>query len=116
MDTIDYEDHVDHDTNANITGYISILCKNFSKVMRRIGKRSENIISTNIKDNQHHNLKGYNFQRRGKYCERQSLNHLNKAKGIQCRECNGFGHIQMECPNYLRKPRKNYNDTFSNDD
>lgn len=41
---------------------------------------------------------------------------LTKGKGIQCRECEGFGHIQAKCPNFLRKFRKIYNVTFSDNE
>ena len=29
-------------------------------------------------------------------------------KGIQCRECEGFGHIQSECANTLKKKGKSF--------
>ncbi|XP_060960703.1 uncharacterized protein LOC133031259 [Cannabis sativa] len=29
----------------------------------------------------------------------------NKSVGIQCRECDGFGHIQIECANTLKKKK-----------
>ncbi|GAA0151950.1 hypothetical protein LIER_43157 [Lithospermum erythrorhizon] len=40
----------------------------------------------------------------------------DKPKGIQCRECEGYGHIQVECPNYIKKESKNYHTTFIDDD
>ena len=39
-----------------------------------------------------------------------------KKKGIQCFECSGFGHIQQECPNYLKKQRQTFSSTWSDDD
>lgn len=27
----------------------------------------------------------------------------NKARGIQCYGCEGFGHIKAKCPDFLRK-------------
>ncbi|GAA0151708.1 hypothetical protein LIER_10368 [Lithospermum erythrorhizon] len=44
------------------------------------------------------------------------FNHQNKRKGIQCRECEGFGYIQVECPNYVKKQSKSYYTTLSYDD
>lgn len=70
MDIINCEYQVNHDTTANIIESIAMLCKNFSNVMRRLDKRSGNNVSTNVKYNQHQNLKGGKFQRREKYCER----------------------------------------------
>ena len=39
-----------------------------------------------------------------------------KNKGIQCRECEGFGHIQAECANTLKKKNKSPNATWSGRD
>lgn len=38
-----------------------------------------------------------------------------KGKEIQCRECEGFGHIQVECANTLKK-NKSLNTTLSYED
>ncbi|GAA0141048.1 hypothetical protein LIER_02283 [Lithospermum erythrorhizon] len=40
----------------------------------------------------------------------------NQSKGIQCRECEGFGHIQVECPNYVKKQSKSYYTTLSDEE
>ena len=39
----------------------------------------------------------------------------NKSKGIQCRECEGYGHIHAECAN-TRKKNKSYTMTWSNEE
>ena len=39
----------------------------------------------------------------------------NKSKGIQCRECEGNGHIQAECAN-TRKKNKSYTATWSDEE
>lgn len=41
------------------------------------------------------------FHRLEKYREKQ-----NKAMGIQCSECEEFGHIQFECESFLRNQIK----------
>ena len=41
-----------------------------------------------------------------------NFNHKNKSKGIQCRECEGYGHVQAECAN-TRKKKKSYVATWS---
>ncbi|MCI48534.1 gag-protease polyprotein, partial [Trifolium medium] len=28
------------------------------------------------------------------------------AKGVQCHECEGYGHIRAECATYLKKQKK----------
>ncbi|GAA0141568.1 hypothetical protein LIER_42665 [Lithospermum erythrorhizon] len=40
----------------------------------------------------------------------------SRSKEIQSRECEGFGHIQVECPNYVKKQSKNYYVTLSDEE
>ncbi|XP_031091039.1 uncharacterized protein LOC115996034 [Ipomoea triloba] len=40
----------------------------------------------------------------------------NKNKGIQCRECEGFGHIQVECATYLKRKKSMKATTWSDED
>ena len=40
----------------------------------------------------------------------------NERKGVQCFECEGYGHIQVECPNYVRKQTKSYYTTHSDEE
>ena len=39
----------------------------------------------------------------------------NKNKGVQCRECDGSGHIQSKCANTLKK-KKAMNTSWSDED
>ena len=39
-----------------------------------------------------------------------------KNKGVQCRECEGFGHIQAECANTAKKKGKSLNAIWSDED
>ena len=38
---------------------------------------------------------------------------MKQNKGIQCRECEGFRHIQSECANILKKKAKSFKTTWS---
>ena len=40
----------------------------------------------------------------------------NRGSGIWCRECDGFGHIQSECTNTLKKNNKTFNTIWSDGD
>ncbi len=40
----------------------------------------------------------------------------SQGKGVQCRECEGYGHISAECPNYLKKQKKGMTATWSEED
>ncbi|KAA0047661.1 gag-pol polyprotein [Cucumis melo var. makuwa] len=35
---------------------------------------------------------------------------------VRCRECKGFGHYQAECPTFLRRQKKNYYTTLSDEE
>ncbi|VFQ83035.1 unnamed protein product, partial [Cuscuta campestris] len=51
--------------------------------------------------------------REAKYTE--SSNYMKK-KGPQCFECGGYGHIQSECANNLKKKRQAFKATWSDDE
>ena len=38
------------------------------------------------------------------------------AKRIQCKECEGFGHIQSECANTLKKKKKSLKTTWNDNE
>ena len=80
--------------------------------MKRLNQMNGKNVSQDVKDNfQQRFQKNINPHRNGKSGERSG-----KGKGIQCHECEGFGHIQKECPNFLKKQEKGYNATFSDED
>ena len=50
------------------------------------------------------------------YNNRDPNDQRGESKGVQCRECEGFGNIQAECANTLKKNNKSYNTTWSDED
>ncbi|XP_012852378.1 PREDICTED: uncharacterized protein LOC105971989 [Erythranthe guttata] len=74
---------------------LAILSKNFGKFLKKIGKRG-NLPSTG---------KTVNFQN-SRRNSNQDNSEESKPRRIQCRECEGFGHIQSECANTLKKKKK----------
>jgi hypothetical protein len=38
-----------------------------------------------------------------------------QLKGIQCHECEGYGHIRAECGTYLKKQKKSLDATWSDE-
>lgn len=86
---------------------ISLLAKNFGKFMKRMNNNTRRSVSETVSDSSQN---------------RSNANEIStdlnvKAKGIQCRECHGFGHIQAECANTLKKRNKSYNTrTWSDED
>jgi hypothetical protein len=41
---------------------------------------------------------------------------VTMKKEFQCFECSGFGHVQKECPNYLKKKMQAFTSCWSEDD
>ncbi|MCI55948.1 gag-protease polyprotein, partial [Trifolium medium] len=40
----------------------------------------------------------------------------NQGKGVQCHECEGYGHIRIECATYMKKQKKGLTVTWSYED
>ncbi|XP_031120874.1 uncharacterized protein LOC116024111 [Ipomoea triloba] len=72
-----------------------------------------------IPENRNKNKSFSNNQGSPSFAQNQSVNSKKKGNpnldGIQCYECKGYGHIQLECPNYLRRKNKTYVTTLSDD-
>nr|GMD42442.1 histone H2B.V2-like [Ipomoea batatas] len=86
---------------------IALLTKNFNRVLNKFNKfRNKNKSFSNN-------------QGSPSFAQNQSVNPKKKGNpnldGIQCYECKGNGHIQSECPNYLRRKNKTYVTTLSDD-
>nr|GMD48454.1 uncharacterized protein LOC109179981 [Ipomoea batatas] len=86
---------------------IALLTKNFDRVLKKFNKfRNKNKSFSNN-------------QGSPSFAQNQSVNPKKKGNpnldGIQCYECKGNGHIQSECPNYLRRKNKTYVTTLSDD-
>ncbi|CAM8884914.1 unnamed protein product [Rhodiola kirilowii] len=77
----------------------AMLAKNFGKFMRKqYNKGTDSSQSYNSR-----------FQKDGKFQKGNQSgdsNHDNKGKGIQCRDCEGYGHIRAECINTQKKKKK----------
>ena len=73
-----------------------MLANNFGRVIRRLDKRSGRNVSPVVKDNlpQQEYQKAGNSSRTGSDGEKFNSYNSNRSKGIQCRECEGYGHIQ----------------------
>ncbi|GAA0167281.1 hypothetical protein LIER_22249 [Lithospermum erythrorhizon] len=92
---------------------MSLLAKNFNKTMKKFNKKPYGSTDmAKINDRRSDNWKKVNrMEGTGNNSPLQS-----KGKSIQCRECEGFGHIQVQCPNYVRKQTKSYYSTHSDEE
>ncbi|CAM8995220.1 unnamed protein product [Rhodiola kirilowii] len=82
----------------------AMFAKNFGKFIRRqYGKGTESSQSSDSRFQKNNRTK---FQKEEKNHKKNSAEDSlseNKGKGIQCRECEGFGHIRAECINTQKK-------------
>ncbi|XP_060959367.1 uncharacterized protein LOC133030592 [Cannabis sativa] len=76
-------------TDANL----ALLAKNYARFLKKNFKKTN---PGNKENTSRRNFPGPN---------RQSQQSEKKGKGIQCHECSGFGHIQAECANTLKKKK-----------
>lgn len=90
---------------------IMMLTQNFGKFLWKIGKtpRSQDVYKSENQDRR--TVHKERFKGRGK---KKKYYSTQKGKGIQCKECEGFGHIQAECGNTLKKNRS-LNTTLNNE-
>ena len=101
---------------ANQDESIALFTKQFSKMTRKF--KSLNTVGKTEKTGRHD---GENSIRKvNDFSYRRNSDHGKKKEDVgrlfRCRECEGFGHYQAECPTYLRRQKKNYCATLSDED
>ena len=93
----------DNDLVESIIKIIKRLCRS-----KGDGSRSKDpgSVSTGVptpRRNTSTNDESFNARSRNRFGGGNSPEFYVKNKGIQCRECEGFGHIQAECANVIKK-------------
>src|ERR1044072_2927537 len=107
----------DEETEADFVGEFSdalaLLGRKFNKAFMKLDRKSKPNVSDKLSDNYRkaNNARSLGFQRKGKDEERPS-----RSRGIQCHECEGYGHIKSECPTFLKKQKKGMAVTWSDDE
>ncbi|TYK14780.1 gag-proteinase polyprotein [Cucumis melo var. makuwa] len=107
------------DNEVNIDESIALLTKQFSKVVRKF--KNTNTIESNAQNsNQYRRKDGKNTIRRYNVVSNRRDNDYGKEKEgegrcFRCREC-GVGRYQAECPIFLRRQKKNFRATLSDED
>src|ERR1044072_3569550 len=111
--TEEVDDESEVDLAGEFTEALDLLGRNFNKAFKKFDRRPRPNVNDKLSDNfkKFENPRNASFQRRGKDDERP-----NKFKGIQCHECEGYGHIKSECPTFLKKQKKGMVVTWSDDD
>ncbi|CAJ2666703.1 unnamed protein product [Trifolium pratense] len=94
----------DTESEQSISDAMVLLGKQFNKVLKRMDKRSKTG-AADIGRNTYRNF------RKPVTDEKSAPN-----KGVQCHECEGFGHIRSECGTFLKKQKKGLTVTWSDED
>ena len=91
---------------------MALLTKNFNQVAINMNKRLKGTYQTqNMNFASNPSTTPFKVNR----FSGVNIEPTNKSKGIQCRECEGYGHIHAECAN-TRKKNKSYTMTWSNEE
>ncbi|MCH83329.1 gag-protease polyprotein, partial [Trifolium medium] len=83
----------DGDVGDNISDSIALIGKQLNRVIQRMEKKS----GTNVKANQLNINKGTSTQKK---IREEDQGYQGR---VQCHECEGFGHIKPDCPNFIRR-------------
>jgi len=100
----DNEDHQDDiDTDESISDAMVLLGKQFNKVMRRMDRKTKG----NVPNIRFDISKSANNFRRTKTDDK-----VGQSKGVQCHECEGFGHTRNECGTFLKRQKRSMTATW----
>ncbi|MCH81386.1 gag-protease polyprotein, partial [Trifolium medium] len=87
----------DSDAGDNISESIALIGKQLNRVIQRIERKSGTNVGTNAKANQLNINKNTSTQKK---IREEDQGYQGK---VQCHECEGYGHIRSECPNYIKR-------------
>ncbi|KAK2421589.1 gag-protease polyprotein [Trifolium repens] len=92
----DHEEE-DYDLDEDFSNDLALIGRQFNKLLRKMDRRPKKNY-TNIQTDT--NKQG-STSSKAKTDEKPS-----QGKGVQCHECEGYGHIRTECGTYLKKQKK----------
>ncbi|GAA0155529.1 hypothetical protein LIER_13238 [Lithospermum erythrorhizon] len=104
-----YEDKEEED----LAETMSLLAKNFNKTLKRFNKKPYSG-GNNPGGSDKRIDKGWKNTKFGE--SNSGGNQQNSSKGIEYRECEGFGYIEVECLDYVKKQSKSYYTIMSDDE
>ncbi|KAK2368014.1 gag-protease polyprotein [Trifolium repens] len=93
----------DPDTREDLSVELVLLGKQFNKILKRVERRPRR--------NVQHILP--NISKQGNTSAKSKT---DEDKGVQCYECEGYGHVRTECATYLKKQKKGLAVTWSDED
>ncbi|KAK2410100.1 putative mitochondrial protein [Trifolium repens] len=105
--TEEEDDQIEDGEEDSIADAIAMLGRQFNKVLKRVDRRNrQNGQSIRFDIN-----KQQNIQKKSKPDEKN-----NQGKGVQCHECEGYGHIRSECGTYQKRQKKGLTVSWSDED
>ena len=104
--TEDKKEESSQDTDEGMSNDLVLLGRQFNKILKRMDVRSK----SNVKNNSFDISRPNDAGRRTKSEEKSK-----EGKGIQCHECEGYGHIRSKCGTYLKKQKKSFATTWSDE-
>ncbi|CAM8989878.1 unnamed protein product [Rhodiola kirilowii] len=109
------ETRVDDESTGGVSEELALLTNNFNKLLKKITRMGAGQNSMNQSKTQ--DVGRGDFQPRERQSDQKENGKSVRTKGIKCRECGGFGHIQAECANTLKKKNgKSLNVSWSEDE
>ncbi|KAK2388682.1 gag-protease polyprotein [Trifolium repens] len=99
----DYEEVDEED----ISDDIALLGRQFNKILKNVDRRPRR----NVQHIQPDISKQGNTSAKTKAYDK-----TNQSKGVQCHECEGYGHNRSECATYLKKQKKGLSVYWSDED
>lgn len=110
LQSFDEEEHddIDRESEESLANFNSLLSKQFNHVLKRFEKRLGNFSSKNNKFVLSQPSKQLKIQNAKKEADKFGSISLQKEKSFKCREFEGYGYFQVECPNFLKNENKSY--------
>jgi len=100
-----------YEDDENLSEYPVLLGRQFKKIFKQVDKRSR-FNGQNIGQNIRSNID--NQPNKEKMVRTDEKN--TQYKGVQCHECEGYGHIRTECATFLKIQKKSLAISSSNED
>ncbi|KAK2448482.1 gag-protease polyprotein [Trifolium repens] len=106
LNTDEGNDQTEDEEEHSIEDAIAMLGKQFNKVLKRVDRKNrQNGQSIRFDINkQQNNLKKTKPEEKS-----------NQSKGVQCHECEGYGHIRSECGTYQKRQKKGLTVSWSDE-
>src|ERR1044072_1628596 len=107
------DDESESDLAGEFIEALALLGRKFNRACKKFDRRSRPNVNDKLSDNvkKFDNSRNAGFQHRFEDDEKPS-----RAKGIQCHECEGYGHMKTECTTLLKKKKKGMMVTWSDDE